>query len=135
MFIDEVTIRVRAGNGGRGRGAFNKNLNQYGPAGGSGGAGGSVYFEGSSDLGLLNSYRFKKEFAAIDGEDGHPQFRDGVSRDDLILLVPVGTVIHNLDTGTEQEITAIRERVLVARGGHGGRGNFHFSSSSNPPTH
>ena len=131
MFTDEVTIRVRAGNGGRGAVAFNKNLNQYGPAGGSGGGGGSVYFEGSSDLGLLNSYRFKKEFAAKDGEDGHAQFRDGVSRDDLILLVPVGTVIHNLDVGTDQEITAIRERTLVAKGGHGGRGNFHFRSSTN----
>jgi len=131
MFIDDITIKVRAGNGGAGAVAFNKNLNQYGPAGGTGGGGGSVYFNGSSDLGILAAYRFKKEFAADDGENGHGQFRDGVTREDLLLPVPVGTVVHNLTTGTDREITAIGERVLVAKGGRGGRGNFHFRSSTN----
>ena len=131
MFIDDITIKVRAGNGGAGAVAFNKNLNQYGPAGGTGGGGGSVYFEGSSDLGILAAYRFKKEFAADDGENGHGQFRDGVSGEDLLLPVPVGTVVHNLTTGTDQEITAIGERTLIAKGGRGGRGNFHFRSSTN----
>ena len=54
MFIDEITVKIRAGNGGRGAVAFNKNMNQYGPVGGSGGTGGSVYIEGSSDLSILN---------------------------------------------------------------------------------
>src|SRR3989344_4700111 len=131
MFIDDITIKVRAGNGGAGAVAFNKNLNQYGPAGGTGGGGGSVYFNGSSDLGILAAYRFKKEFAADDGENGHGQFRDGVSGEDLLLSVPVGTVVHNLTTGVDNEITAIGERTLVAKGGRGGRGNFHFRSSTN----
>ncbi len=131
MLIDDITIKVRAGNGGAGAVAFNKNLNQYGPAGGTGGGGGSVYFNGSSDLGILAAYRFKKEFAADDGENGHGQFRDGVTGGDLVLSVPVGTVIHNLTIGTDREITAIGERTLIAKGGKGGRGNFHFRSSTN----
>jgi len=131
MFIDDVTIRVRAGNGGRGAVAFNKNLNQYGPVGGSGGDGGSVFVEGSSDFGILQRYRFKKEFAAKNGQDGRPQFRDGVRAEDLVLPVPIGTVIHNLTTGIDREIVSVKERVLAAKGGKGGRGNFHFRSSTN----
>lgn len=131
MLIDDITIKVRAGNGGMGAVAFNKNLNEFGPAGGTGGGGGSVYVEGSSDLGILSKYRFKKEFAARDGENGHAQFRDGVTGEDLVLSVPVGTVVHNLTTGTQREITAIGERTIAAKGGRGGRGNFHFRSSTN----
>lgn len=130
MLIDEVTIKVAAGNGGKGAVAFNKNLNQYGPVGGSGGRGGSVYLESSSDLSILNKFRFKKEFAAKNGEDGRAQFRDGASAEDLILQIPLGTVIHNLTTGSEQEVVTIGERVLIAAGGKGGRGNFHFRSST-----
>src|SRR3989338_166779 len=130
MFIDEITVKIRAGNGGRGAVAFNKNMNQYGPVGGSGGTGGSVYIEGSSDLSILNKFRFKKEFSAKNGEDGKAQFRDGANAEDLVLQVPVGTVIHNLTIGGEQEVVAIAERILIATGGKGGRGNFHFRSST-----
>lgn len=130
MLIDEVTVKVKAGGGGKGAVAFNKNMNQYGPVGGSGGAGGSVYIEGSSDLSILNNFRFKKEFAAKNGEDGHAQFRDGANALDLILQVPLGTVIHNITTGIDQEVVAIGERILLARGGKGGRGNFHFRSAT-----
>lgn len=131
MFIDDVTIRVRAGSGGRGAVAFNKNLNQYGPVGGSGGNGGSVYFEGSSNFSILGKYRFKKEFAAKDGQNGKGQFCDGAAMEHLVLPVPVGTVIHNFTTGTDQEIVSVGKRILVARGGRGGRGNFHFRSATN----
>ena len=130
MLIDEVTVKIRAGNGGKGAVAFNKNLNQYGPVGGSGGTGGSVYIEGSSDLSILNKFRFKKEFAAKNGEDGRGQFRDGANAEDLVLQVPLGTVIHNLTAHTEREVVTIGERILIARGGKGGRGNFHFRSST-----
>src|SRR3989344_2366655 len=99
MLIDDITITVRAGNGGKGAVAFNKNLNQYGPTGASGGKGGSVYFHGSSDLSVLRAYRYKKVFAAENGKDGRAQFRDGVDAKDLVLPVPVGTVIHNLSAG------------------------------------
>lgn len=131
MLIDEVTIQVRAGNGGKGAVAFNKNMNQYGPVGGSGGRGGSVYVEGLSDLSLLNSFRFRKKFSAKDGEDGKAQFRDGANAPDFILQVPLGTVVHNLTNGVDQEVVTIGERKLLAIGGKGGRGNFHFRSSTN----
>lgn len=131
MLIDDVKIRVIAGSGGKGTVAFNKNLMSLGPVGGSGGKGGSVYVEGISDLSALNKFRFKKEFKAKNGEDGRSQFRDGHDAEDLVLMVPVGTVAHNLKTGQDFEITKIGERVLVVRGGHGGRGNFHFRSSTN----
>ena len=131
MLIDDITITVRAGNGGKGAVAFNKNLNQYGPTGASGGKGGSVYFRGSSDLSALRSYRYKKVFAAENGKDGQAQFRDGVDAKDLVLTVPVGTVIHNLSAGTDREVVTIGEEILAARGGKGGRGNFHFRSSTN----
>lgn len=131
MLIDDVTITVRAGNGGRGAVHFNKNLNQYGPVGGSGGSGGSIYLTGSSNLGILSNYRYKKRFAAENGKDGRGQTRDGNDAKDLVLTVPIGTVVENLTTGATFEVIAIGEPLLVARGGIGGRGNFHFRSATN----
>lgn len=131
MLIDDVTIKVEAGNGGNGAVAFNTNMMSLGPAGGSGGKGGSVYFEGTSDLSKLNQFRFKKEAKAEDGQNGRAQFVDGKSGKDLVIQVPVGTVIHNLDTGEDKEITAVGEKIISAKGGRGGRGNFHFRSSTN----
>jgi GTP-binding protein len=148
MLIDDVKIRVIAGSGGRGAVSFNKNLMSLGPVGGSGGSGGSIYVEGVSDLSALNQFRFKKEIKAKDGQDGRSQFRDGNNADDLVLSVPVGTVAHfersekkgsrviargsyNLNTGEDLEITKIGQRMLIARGGRGGRGNFHFRSATN----
>lgn len=102
-----------------------------GPVGGSGGKGGSVYAEGVSDLSAFNQFRHKKEFEAEDGLYGRDQFRDGHDGQDLILKVPVGTVAHSLTTSEEREITQIGQRVLLAKGGVGGKGNFHFRSSRN----
>jgi len=131
MLIDDVKIRVIAGWGGKGAVAFNKNLMSLGPVGGSGGKGGSVCVEGVSDLSALNKFRFKKEFKAENGQDGRSQFRDGSDMDDLVLPVPVGTVVHNLETGKDIEITKIGEHAVIVQGGRGGRGNFHFRSSTN----
>lgn len=133
MLIDDVTIRISAGHGGKGAVAFNKNLMSLGPAGGSGGLGGSVYAEGVSDLSALGQFRYKKEFAAEDGQEGRSQFRDGHDGKDLILKVPVGTVAHNLTTGEDFEIaaTGAEHRILLAKGGNGGKGNFLFRSSRN----
>lgn len=133
MLIDEVKIRVSAGNGGKGAVAFNKNLKSLGPAGGSGGSGASVYLEGASNLNALSQFRYEKDIKAKDGEDGRSQFRDGRDGSDLVLKVPVGTVINILDekkvsTTKTLEILKIGERVLIARGGHGGKGNFLFRS-------
>ncbi len=133
MLIDDVTIRISAGKGGKGAVSFNKNLMSLGPAGGSGGKGGSVYAEGVSDLSALGQFRYKKEFPAEDGMEGRGQFRDGRDGKDLILKVPVGTVAHNLSTGNDIEIdrTGADARVLLAKGGNGGKGNFLFRSSRN----
>ena len=131
MLIDDITIRVVAGNGGDGTVAFNKNLMSLGPTGATGGKGGDVYVEGISDLGALTRLRNAKVFNAGDGRPGGRQYNDGPDGDDLVILVPVGTVIHNLDSGEHQEITKIGERLRAAKGGFGGKGNFHFRSSTN----
>ena len=131
MLIDDVTIEVEAGNGGNGAVAFDKNKFSRGPTGTRGGNGGSVYVEGVSDLGALNRFRYQKRLKAGDGENGRSQFRDGATGDDLILKVPVGTVVYNLTSHSVDEITKIGERILLARGGFGGKGNFHFRSPTN----
>ena len=96
------------------------------------GNGGSVYAVGVSDISALQQFRFKKEFAAENGAEGRGQFRDGHDASDLILKLPIGTVIHNLTTGTDSSIEKPGDRILLALGGHGGRGNFHFRSSRVP---
>jgi len=136
MLIDDVTIKIEAGNGGKGAVAFNKNMMSLGPAGGSGGKGGSIYFEGVSDLNALDQFRHKKNIKAKDGANGKGQFSDGPDGSDLVLKVPVGTIIHKIDGSTSltiktEEILKIGERILVAKGGLGGKGNFHFRSSIN----
>ncbi|MGC9603431.1 MAG: GTPase ObgE [Minisyncoccia bacterium] len=131
MLIDDVTIRVSGGNGGRGAVAFNRNMKSLGPTGAHGGKGGSVFFEGTSDLSTLSQFRYKKEFTAENGENGKGQYNDGKTGSDLFLKVPVGTVVHNLTNGTEAEVVKIGERVLGAKGGYGGKGNFHFRSAVN----
>src|SRR3989339_203454 len=132
MLIDEVTIKVSAGAGGKGAVAFNKNLKSLGPAGGTGGNGGSIYFEGVSDLNALAQFRYKKSIEADDGGDGRGQFIDGADGRDLVLKIPVGTVIKKIDGAvSEKELLKVGERIIIAKGGHGGKGNFHFRSPRN----
>jgi len=131
MIVDDVKITAIAGHGGRGAVAFQKVKQALGPTGASGGNGGSIILNGVSDLTALNQFRSEKERAAENGKDGRSQFRDGHAGMDLFINVPVGTVIHNLDTGKKQEIIKVDERIVVARGGNGGKGNFLFRSSRN----
>ena len=86
---------------------------------------------GVSDLGALNRLRNRKVFEAEDGFNGRRQLNDGTRGQDLIINVPVGTVIHNLTTKSDQEIIKIGEQLLAASGGHGGKGNFHFRGPRN----
>jgi len=131
MITDDIKINVTAGHGGEGSVSFQRVKKSLGPTGGSGGAGGNAVLMGVSDLTALNQLRGMGEIVVEDGNNGQPQFHDGRAGKDLVLNVPVGTVIHNLDTGEKQEIIKVDERVVVAKGGKGGRGNFLFRSSRN----
>jgi len=131
MLIDDVKIKVSAGKGGDGIVAFNTNKMSLGPTGSSGGIGGSVYIEGVSDLNALGQFRYKKELKAPNGERGKQQLNDGANGEDLILKVPVGTIIHNLSIKKDEEIVSIGQKLLIAKGGKGGRGNYKFRSSKN----
>ena len=131
MLVDEMTIRLTAGNGGSGRAAFNRVKRMQGPSGGDGGHGGNIFLEGGLDIGALMLYSNKKEIKADNGKNGGASFTDGTRGADVILTVPVGTTITNLDTGFTEEILHVGERKLVAGGGIGGRGNYKFRSSTN----
>ena len=120
-----------SGRGGDGATAFSKIKMCLGPTGANGGKGGDVYFEGVADLGSLIQFRYKKEMSAKDGGRGDGKLNDGATGDDLVLKAPIGTVIHNLHNGKYFEIISIGQRVLIARGGRGGKGNFKFRSSIN----
>ncbi len=138
MLIDDVTIRVKAGDGGDGAVAFNTNMKSLGPVGGDGGRGGDVYCEGVSDLSALIQFRNKKEVKTENGGRGRGQSIDGSDGEDLIIKIPVGTVIAKVEKGlpgnkeTEVgEIIKIGDKLLVAKGGRGGIGNFKFRSATN----
>ena len=131
MLIDDVKIKVRAGNGGNGSVAFNKTKMSLGPTGADGGRGGSVYLEGVADLGALIQFRYKKEIIAKDGGRGKTQLNDGEDGADIVLKVPIGTVVHNLSANEEFEIISIGQKRLIAQGGRGGRGNYKFRSATN----
>ena len=131
MLIDNVAIKVKAGDGGRGAVAFNKNKMALGPVGGNGGDGGSIYFEGVSDLGMLSQFRNVKVVKAKNGGNGQGNFIDGIDGDDITIKIPIGTVITNLETKDIQEIVHVGERILLAQGGRGGKGNFRFRGPQN----
>lgn len=131
MFTDEVKISVIAGRGGDGVVAFNKIKMSLGPTGGKGGKGGNIYFEGVSNLSALNKYKHKKEYYAENGMNGKKDNSEGKSGKDLILTVPIGSILHNLITKEDFDIIDIGQKILVARGGIGGRGNFCFRSAIN----
>lgn len=131
MFTDEVKIKVYAGRGGDGVVAFNKVKMSLGPTGGKGGNGGSVYFEGVSNLSALNKYKHKKEYYAENGQNGKKDNSEGHRGKDLVLTVPIGSVLHDLQNKKELEIIKVGQRVMVASGGIGGRGNFFFRGPEN----
>lgn len=132
MLIDEAKIVIKAGNGGDGLVHFYSDGSRPkgGPDGGRGGDGGDIYFKAVSDISRLRQFRFSKKHQAQDGAKGGPNNKSGRKGQDLILELPLGTVI-NYDNGTRHEMTQIGEFFLAARGGRGGWGNWHFRSATN----
>ena len=133
-FIDEATIEVRAGDGGNGCVSFRreKYIPFGGPDGGDGGDGGSIYFEADSAVNTLADFRHSRKFLAERGQNGMGKNRTGKSGADLIVKVPVGTLVREEDTGElVGDLVRHGERLLVARGGFHGLGNTRFKSSTN----
>lgn len=133
MFIDEITLTLRAGKGGDGvvRWRHEKGIALGGPAGGDGGKGGDVYAVGVQDIGALVRYRKHKDFAAEDGAPGARDSLHGKSGEDLVAEFPVGSIITNRVTGRVVSLDRVGEPVLLLKGGNGGYGNEHFKSSTN----
>jgi len=133
-FVDEATIRVQAGNGGHGCLSFRreKYVERGGPDGGDGGNGGSVYLVADASLNTLADFRVARRFKAAGGQGGAGQNRTGASADDLEVMIPCGTVVHDVDTGELIcDLTLAGQRQKVAEGGQGGLGNTRFKSSIN----
>jgi GTP-binding protein len=133
-FVDEATIKVQAGNGGRGMVSFRREkfIPFGGPDGGDGGTGGSIHLVAQKGLNTLADFRYKRSFKAPNGEPGGSADCSGRGGEDLEVVVPVGTVIYDTETDeTLGDLTHDGERILVARGGRGGLGNQHFKSSTN----
>ncbi|NHN76719.1 Obg family GTPase CgtA [Azotobacter chroococcum] len=133
-FVDEVSIFVKAGDGGNGMMSFRREkfIEKGGPNGGDGGDGGSVYMEADENLNTLVDYRYTRRFEAQRGEKGGSTDCTGAKGEDLILPVPVGTTV--IDAGTQEiigDLTRAGQRLLVAQGGWHGLGNTRFKSSTN----
>jgi GTPase len=132
--VDEAEITVIAGNGGNGCVGFRREkfIPMGGPDGGDGGDGGSVWLVADENLNTLVDFRHEKVFRAQRGENGMGRQMYGKGGEDRLIVVPVGTVVHNVDTDEViGDLTRHGDRLLVAQGGKGGLGNMHFKSSTN----
>lgn len=135
MFVDQVKIYVKGGDGGNGMVAFRreKYVPKGGPAGGDGGKGGNVIFIVDEGLRTLMDFRYQRHFKAIKGENGRSKSQHGKNAEDLVVKVPPGTVVKDDDTGEViADLVRHGERAVIAKGGRGGRGNIRFATSRNP---
>jgi GTP-binding protein len=133
MFIDEAKIRVKAGDGGNGCMAFRreKYVPRGGPSGGDGGHGGDIWMESSERHNTLVHFRFNPEYKAERGRHGEGSKKTGRDGEGIVLKVPVGTIVYDEDTGEKvHDFSRPDERVVIARGGRGGRGNAQFATST-----
>jgi GTP-binding protein len=133
MFIDQATIRVKAGDGGNGCVAFRreKYVPKGGPSGGDGGGGGSVYVVATRRLNTLYHLQFQRDWRAGRGQHGMGSNCSGFAGDDVVIELPVGSVVRDKDTNEVlADLTTEGERVLVAKGGRGGLGNQHFATAT-----
>lgn len=134
QFIDEAVIHVRAGDGGNGSAAFRREdgVPRGGPSGGDGGDGGSVIFVADGALTSLLDFKYRRHYKGQRGEDGRTKDQYGAAGEDLIVKVPVGTVLYDQDTGdliTDLDVAGAQ--IVLAKGGVGGRGNIHFATPWN----
>ena len=133
IFVDEVLIEVKAGDGGNGSVAFRKEkfVPFGGPNGGDGGKGGDIFIEADSNLSTLLDFRYQRQYEALRGIHGTSRDMHGKNAGDLTLKVPVGTTATDATTGRIiADLTKHGEKALIARGGEGGRGNAHFANST-----
>jgi len=133
-FIDEATIHVKAGDGGNGSAAMRRedNVPRGGPSGGDGGNGGNIVLVADPQLNTLLDFRYRRHYKAERGEDGRPKDQYGKAGEDLVLRVPVGTVVFDDETGDPlADLATAGARFAAARGGTGGRGNIHFKTPWN----
>lgn len=131
MFIDKVKIYIKAGNGGNGSASLHteKYVANGGPDGGDGGKGGDIVFEATTAENTLNAFHFQKHFRAKDGENGSRKNCYGKQGKDLIVRVPVGTVVKTVDGEIVADMYADGQHTVIAAGGKGGRGNRHFATA------
>ena len=133
-FVDEATIDVAAGNGGAGCVSFRREkfIPFGGPNGGDGGRGGSVWAVGDRNINTLIDYRYARRHEARNGEPGRGSDQFGAAGEDIVLRMPVGTIITDIDAGQRiGELLEHGQKILLAKGGDGGFGNLHFKSSTN----
>ena len=131
MFIDKVKIYIKSGNGGNGSASLHteKYVANGGPDGGDGGKGGDIIFEATSSENTLNVFHFQKHFRAGNGENGSKKNCYGKQGEDLVVKVPVGTVVKTLDGQVIADMFHDGQREIILKGGKGGRGNRHFANS------
>ena len=133
MFIDEAKIRVKAGDGGNGCMAFRREkfVPRGGPSGGDGGKGGDIIMESSERHNTLVHFRFNPEYKAQRGRHGEGSNRTGREGESIVLKVPVGTIVYDEETGQKvHDFSRPDERIVIAHGGRGGRGNARFATST-----
>lgn len=132
QFLDKTRIRIISGRGGNGMVAWRreKYVDKGGPAGGDGGSGGDVYLVADENMSTLMDFKYKSVFKADNGENGSIKNMHGRCAKDLVIKVPVGTVVRDLKTGNAiADLTENEQKVLVAKGGRGGRGNARFATA------
>ncbi|MDC3423880.1 GTPase ObgE [Aquibacillus sp. 3ASR75-11] len=135
MFVDQVKVYVKAGDGGNGIVAFRREIYEPmgGPAGGDGGNGGDIVFEVDEGLNTLMDFRYKRHFKAKRGEHGMSKGQHGKNADPLVVRVPPGTTVKDDDTGEViADLVAHKQQAIIANGGRGGRGNIRFATARNP---
>lgn len=132
MLIDEAELTLRAGHGGPGKVSFVLSRNQKGgPDGGNGGRGGDIYIKVTSDLTALTRYSREKFIAAGNGESGDSNKKSGSDGNNIEVVVPIGTVLINQENEEEIELNDLDQKILICKGGLGGKGNFELKSSRN----